>query len=194
MLIDDEIDACKNLSALLQLYWADKINIFGIAQSTSDAERMMGQMQPDVIFIDIEMPGENAFQFLERISPVDFEIIFVTAYDEYALRALKLNAIDYILKPISLEELEGAIKKLEEKILYKEVAKNYFLSENFATLNSQLNGKTDNIHSIVLKNLTRTHVVNFDDVLYLEAQGNYVNFNFRIGEEYISTMSFPKKT
>lgn len=177
LLLDDEEDACKNLLKILQRDWEGKINVLGIAMSTEEAEEIMSEVIPDVIFIDIEMPGENAFQFLERIQPFEFEIIFVTAYDEYALRALKLNAVDYILKPISLGELAVAIQKLEEKIAFKLFSKRMMPENNFSALNAQILQKTTP-DRIVLKSKTEFNIVYFKDILYVEANGSYAHFYF----------------
>lgn len=181
LLLDDEIDACKNLQSFLNRYWKDKIEIYGYALNTSDAEKLLEQVQPDVVFIDIEMPEENAFQFLERIQPFSFEIIFVTAYDEYALRALKLNAVDYILKPISIEELETAIHKLEEKIMLKQFAAKVDYPDNYSDLSHQMLQKAKQ-DKILLKNKTGMAMINFSDILYLEAEGSYTTFYFKEGE------------
>lgn len=191
LLLDDEEDACANLKSVLERYWSHSIDISGIATSTTAAEQMIKQMPPDVVFIDIEMPGENAFQFLERISPFTFEIIFVTAYDEYALRALKLNAVDYILKPISLEELEQAIKKLEEKIALKQLASQILPQNNFAPLSEQILQKA-NPDRIVLKSKTELQVVHFKDIHFIEANGSYAHFHFDInGKPEVMIMSRP---
>ncbi len=101
LIVDDEKKACSNLRSILSEFVDVKINVAGIAHSGVEAGRLVSEVSPDAIFLDIEMPNENAFEFLARISPFNFEVIFVTAYDEYAVRAFRLNAIDYILKPIS---------------------------------------------------------------------------------------------
>jgi two-component system, LytTR family, response regulator len=178
-LLDDEPEACRNLQSLLQQYWPNRIQVSGIANSTDVAEPLIQSLQPDVVFIDIEMPGENAFRFLQRISPFPFEIIFVTAYDEYALRAFKLNAIDYILKPISLEELETAIHKLEEKCWFKRenAAASIKAQSDYAELNQQIQNK-EQVGKIVLRSKTEVHILQFSDIYYLEADGSYCRFYF----------------
>ena len=191
LLLDDELHACLNLQQLIKTYWKEKIEIFGIAQSTETAEAMMAQIRPDVVFIDIEMPGENAFQFLQRISPFSFEIIFVTAYDEYALRALKLNAVDYILKPISLEELDVAIKKLEEKISIKEFSKKLVVDDSYDELSNQLL-QQESAKKIFLRSRGGMTVIYFADITYIEAEGSYSHFYyFEKGKKRSVVMSHP---
>lgn len=177
LILDDEIEACRNLEILLSRYWSNSIEIVGIAQSTEEAEKIIHKMKPEVLFIDIEMPGENAFHFLERIDRTSFEIIFVTAYDEYALRALKLNAIDYILKPISLDEVEEAIKKLKEKMLMRQLTLGMMPLNNISNLAEQYNNRKQ-IESLVLRTKTELLMLDFKEIIYIEAIGSYTNFHF----------------
>src|SRR5690242_12534892 len=116
ILVDDEIEACENLINIFRKYVPYPVEIIGVFHNTRDLEAGLPELKPDVVFIDIEMPDENAFQFLERLQEVNFEIVFVTAYDEYAVKAFKINALDYILKPISIEELNTAVQKLQTKL------------------------------------------------------------------------------
>src|SRR6202012_3296754 len=113
--------ACINLKNILREYVDREINVVGVANNTREAEKQITRFSPNAIFLDIEMPNENAFHFLTRISPFEFEVIFVTAYDEYAVKAFKLNAVDYILKPISIEEVSNAVTKAKEHIAYKKL-------------------------------------------------------------------------
>src|SRR6185369_4879620 len=98
LIVDDETEACENLKNILLKYVDPDIQILGMAYDTEDAEKQINLLKPNAVFWDIEMPSENAIQYLVRVFPFDFEIIFVTAFDQFALKALKLNAIDYILK------------------------------------------------------------------------------------------------
>lgn len=182
LIVDDEVDACRNIEALLKQYWANSIEILGMANNTEQAEKMMTQVLPDVLFIDIEMPGENAFQFLTRLGNVPFEIIFVTAYDEYALRALKLNALDYILKPISIEELGLAIRKLEDKLAHKRND-----HKTLAQFLNQISKKVNN-KSIVLRSKFELMIVDFDDISHIEAESSYARFYFKDSEEGFRSM------
>jgi two-component system LytT family response regulator len=182
LLIDKEIDACAQLQQLLSQNWSDKIDVFGCASSTEEAEKMMAQIQPDVVFIDIELPNENAFQFFERISPFDFEIIFVTDHDAYALQALKLNAIDYILKPICIAELSAAIRKLDDRLTLREVARLYQSADYYKELQMHLQQK-DSPDKIVLKSQSGIFIIRFRDIVYVEAKGSYSNFYYFVGKK-----------
>lgn len=170
LLIDDEVDACQNLRSILLEYIDPDINIMGIANSTAEAEKQLELHNPDAVFLDIEMPGENAFAFLERIAPVHFEVVFVTAYDEYAVKAFKLNAVDYVLKPISISELSNAVARLKEKIMLK----THFNAGNneFGEISKQINSR-QKLNKIALKGNNNVEIVAFKDILYVEAFGGY---------------------
>lgn len=175
LIVDDEKDACENLKFILSEYIEEPINVLGVANNTQQAEELIANLHPDAIFLDIEMPNENAFQFLERISPVNFEIVFVTAYDEYAIKAFKLNAVDYILKPISIAELGNAVKRLEERVSYKKMFQHS--NDTFSDIGKQLNNKSKAI-KITLKETNTIEVVEFKHILFLEAQGSYSRILF----------------
>jgi two-component system, LytTR family, response regulator len=170
IIVDDEKEACANLKNILIEYIDPLINIAGIANSSLEAEKLISHRHPDAIFLDVEMPGEDAFHFLERIVPFTFEIVFVTAYDEYAVKAFKLNAIDYILKPISFNELANAVKKLKEKIYYKKYINE--VSPSYTELSKQVSNKTKQ-HRITLKDNNNIEIVEFRNIYFIEAKGSY---------------------
>ena len=187
LIVDDEKRACTNLKSILIEYIDYAVNIVGFAHNSKNAEKLIKHLSPDVIFLDIEMPGENAFSFLERISPFSFEVIFVTAYDEYAIRAFKLNAIDYILKPISIQELRNAMHKLEERLKYKHIiAQNSYkeLANNFTTKQSP--------KKITIKDGSNIEILSFSQIIYIEAMGSYCRIHFnKAGLEKSCITSYP---
>lgn len=178
IIIDDEQEACSNLQNILNEFIEEQINILAFANSTGEAEEKINKLQPDAIFLDIEMANENAFQFLERMQPFQFEIIFVTAYDEYAVRAFKLNAVDYILKPINIAELNEAVKKLSEKLRLKRLLQHQ--TSDYSDLAQQMNQKKKQ-HQIILRDKNDLEVVPFKDVLYVKAMGSYAQIVFLKG-------------
>lgn len=170
ILVDDEPEACENLQNIISQFITDEIDIVACAYNTSEAESKIKSIQPDAIFLDIEMPNENAFQFLERLEKISFEIVFVTAYDEYAIRAFKLNAVDYILKPINIEDLTNAIAKLKEKVIIKRILKND--TGNYREIAEQITKKKKQ-QQIVLSDNNHWETVNFGDIIYVKAMGSY---------------------
>lgn len=169
IIIDDEYEACLNLKNIIENYVRmPQLQIAGMAQDTVDAERLIAAEAPDVVFIDIDMPSEDAFAFLERIAPLPFEVIFITAYDEYAIQAVKIHALDYILKPVSITEVRSAIEKLVDKFSRQGVPE-------------AAAGKAPQDKAIVPQTLklrtTRTlDIVAVADIVFLEARGAYSYF------------------
>jgi two-component system, LytTR family, response regulator len=113
-LIDDERQSIDALKAKLEFFDAD-IQIVAAFQSPVEAAEKLKNYDPDVVFIDIEMPQLNGFQLLEKLAPYRFEVVFVTAYNLYAVRALRISAFDYLLKPIDIEELTQTVERLKLK-------------------------------------------------------------------------------
>ena len=175
LIVDDEKKACANLKNLLTEFIDSEINIAGVAYNTRDAEEQIAFHNPDAVFLDIHMPHENAFHFLDRIAPFSFEVIFVTAYDEYAIKAFKLNAIDYILKPISINELKMAVLKLKERLRYNRMLSDHGTS--FSELSNQLVNKSKPA-KITLRGINKIEVVDFRDIYFIEAQSSYSKILF----------------
>ncbi|HNU42615.1 MAG TPA: response regulator, partial [Cyclobacteriaceae bacterium] len=112
LIIDDERLARKELAKLLEEH--PSIEIVGEAMNADEAEQMINELNPDLLFLDIQMPGRTGFQLLESLESVPL-VVFTTAYDEFALKAFEVNALDYLLKPIQAERLSEAIQKIMEK-------------------------------------------------------------------------------
>ena len=113
IIIDDERHSCEALKMLLDKC-CSPIEV-AICNSADDGLIKIKELKPDLIFLDIEMPFMNGFQMLEQLSSIDFEIIFTTSYDQYAITAFKFSALDYLLKPVDREELEKAMQKVSKK-------------------------------------------------------------------------------
>jgi len=115
LIIDDEKNGRENLAGLITLY-CPQLKIVAEAASVDEAILKISEFQPRLIFLDIEMPGGNGFKLLEHFKTFPFEVIFVTAYDNFAIKAIRFSASDYILKPINLNELIAAVEKASEHI------------------------------------------------------------------------------
>ena len=118
ILIDDERSSRENLSGLLYDHFPE-VRLLGEAASVESAIQLIVKLHPQLIFLDIEMPGANGFKLLEYFKDFSFEVVFVTAYDNYAIKAIRFSATDYILKPINLNELKTAIGKVADRIRRK---------------------------------------------------------------------------
>ncbi len=163
IIIDDERLARQELKNLLAEY--PEVQIVGEAANAEQAMEMIEKLNPDVIFLDIQMPGKNGFELLEQISGVP-EVVFVTAFDEYAIRAFEVNALDYLLKPIQPTRLAETVKK----ILNKES-----LDKAETTPPTYLLSEKD---QVFVKDGDKCWFVKLSDVRLLESEGNYVRVHF----------------
>ncbi|MGZ4035890.1 MAG: LytR/AlgR family response regulator transcription factor [Bacteroidia bacterium] len=163
IIIDDERLARQELKNLLTPY--PEIEIVGEANNAETAIESIKQLKPDVIFLDIQMPGKNGFELLEEISGVP-EVVFVTAYDEYAIRAFEVNALDYLLKPVQSNRLAETVKK----ILNKDASDKHEVKEQTMPLN-------DN-DQVFVKDGEKCWFVKLSDIRLFESEGNYVRIHF----------------
>ena len=111
ILVDDELPSLQNLEQKIIEFCPD-INIIASAQKPEDAIQLIEQMHPDVVFLDIEMPRMNGFKMLEEIKEKDFDIVFTTAYNHYAIDAVRISAFDYLVKPIAVQDLQDTVARL----------------------------------------------------------------------------------
>src|SRR3954465_9419165 len=114
IIIDDEPNSRETLELMLNLY-EPEVTIEDSCGTPQEAIKSIQKHQPDLIFLDIEMPEMNGFEMLQKIQPINFDVVFTTAYDKYAIKAIRLSALDYLLKPIDTEELDTVIKRVREK-------------------------------------------------------------------------------
>lgn len=119
IIVDDEFHGRENLALLLKNY-CPEVLLLGMAESAEQARKLLVELQPEVVFLDIQMPREDGFSFLESLEERNFSVVFVTAYDAYGIKAVKASAADYLLKPVSVQELKAAIKKLTVLHGYKQ--------------------------------------------------------------------------
>ncbi|MEM9052859.1 MAG: LytTR family DNA-binding domain-containing protein [Bacteroidota bacterium] len=165
ILVDDERLARKELSNLLANH--ENIEIIGEAQNADEAKQLIEEHNPELIFLDIQMPGKTGFELLEELDSTP-EVIFVTAYDDYAIRAFEVNALDYLLKPVDETRLDEALKRIAER---KERSKEEEVeSENNSVLNLD--------DQIFLKDGDKCWFVTLRDVRMFESEGNYVRVYF----------------
>ncbi len=113
ILIDDELNSLQNLQQKLEGFCPD-VEIVAISQKPEEGILLIGHHQPDVVFLDIEMPRMSGFRMLEELGDYDFDIIFTTAYDHYSIDAIRISALDYLVKPIGIEELQQAVGRLSK--------------------------------------------------------------------------------
>ncbi|MEZ4909565.1 MAG: LytTR family DNA-binding domain-containing protein [Saprospiraceae bacterium] len=171
IIVDDEKPGRENLKAILHTYLED-IEVIGMAGSIADAQDLLANLQPDVMFLDIELGNENGLDFLKGIENPRFETIFVTAYEEYAVRAFRTSAIDYLVKPIDIDSLKEAIEKVTIKLKSK------------IDFDSQVQ-KIDDF--IKISTQDGKELISMDEILYLQSINYYTKLVLVDGREIIST-------
>jgi two-component system LytT family response regulator len=160
VIIDDEEDSRSNTRSMLQNYCSE-IEVIGEAASGPEGKLKIQELKPHVVFLDINMPGMNGFQMLEGIYNRDFCVVFLTAYSEHGITAVKAGATDYLLKPLMLSELQGAIRKVVQ---------------HYESKPAVVQGKTETDKNIVLISHSKGFtLVDFKDIVWLEASDNYTN-------------------
>lgn len=170
IIIEDEFNVRKGLVALLETY-CPSVEVIGEAGSVNDAVELVNRKKPDILFLDIHLPDGNGFEVLKSISHGNIKVIFVTAFSEYALKAIKYSAIDYILKPVIPEELVEAVDKASELIEH---------DQQFFELNL-LNSLKDNSKpsKLVIKTKKEAYYFDIQDIIYCQSDINYTMFHFR---------------
>ncbi|WP_435262157.1 LytR/AlgR family response regulator transcription factor [Tenacibaculum sp. nBUS_03] len=163
VIVDDELNARENLRYLLNEF-CKEVEIVSEVANVDDATVAIKKNKPQLVFLDIEMPRKNGFQLLDEFSEIDFQIIFITAYDMYAIKAFEVAAIDYLLKPIDIERLKEAVRKVKKAIKNTE-----FLKENLNVLKE--NKKA--LQKIAIPYKTDYVILDIDNVLCIEADRMY---------------------
>lgn len=167
LIVDDERLARNELKRLLEPY--TKIEIVGEAANAEEALVMIDDLQPELLFLDIQMPGKNGFELLSSIEGKTPEVIFTTAYDEYAIKAFEFNALDYLLKPIDTERLKETIHRIEENQAHTEIpVSNHERVEKILGENDQ----------VFVKDGEKCWFVKLGKVRLFESMGNYVRLHF----------------
>jgi len=170
-ILDDEVKGSKLLSRKLE-FFEDELQVIGIFNQPAKALNSINELKPDVLFLDVEMPGMNGFQFLERLGSFDFEVIFTTAYDSYTLEALRLSAVDYLLKPIDEEELKMAITRLRKRVVEKSAYKS-------------LKKEKINSNRLALTTAEGVYIVDKFNIMRVEAMSNYSVFILAGGKKIV---------
>jgi len=180
VLVDDEIDSIRVLQRLLEEY-CPRVSIVGTAGGVDAALSLIQETKPDLVLLDIEMSQGNAFDLLNQLQPLDFQVIFVTAFDDYAIRAFKYSAVDYLLKPVDIDDLRSAIERVQERSDPKDFAQQMkVLLENVGML--QLSQQ-----KMAIPTITGLIFVPVQDILRFEAKGNYTTIYLAGGEPIVAT-------
>ncbi len=167
VIIEDEYHLREALSLLLEMVVPEQIQITGYAEGLPDAVTLIDRLKPDVVFMDVKLKNGTGFEVLNNISYKDFHLIFTTAYEEYAVRAFKFNAIDYLLKPIDPEELKNTIERIEKN------RRKYVHFDALMPLSEESGNAPERI---VLPTQEAMHVVKLKSIIRCETSGSYTTF------------------
>ena len=179
VLVDDESDNIRVLQKLLETY-CPQVDVVGTAEGVEGALQLIRAVKPDLAFLDIEMIQGNAFDLLNQLMPLQFQVIFVTAFDAYAIRAFKYSAIDYLLKPVDVDDLCRAVEKAAAKLAQKDMTQIRNLLENFGA--AQLSQQ-----KMAIPTLSGLSFVKISDIIRFEAQGHYTGIYLTSGEIVLTT-------
>ena len=172
VIVEDELSAREVLKNYVAKY-CPQLEVVGEAQNCKDAIHVLHELQPQLVFLDVEMPFGNAFDVLEGCKDLYFETIFATAFSEYSLRALNQSAAYYLLKPIGIEELIQAVNKVQQHIINNEIFnRNRIMVENFREPHPER-------QRVILPTLEGFEVERIEDILRLQGNGNFTDVYFR---------------
>jgi two-component system LytT family response regulator len=177
IIVDDEFKSRESLKILLEDY-CEGISVDAACQNVAEATAAITELRPDVVFLDIQLQRETGFDLLSKFKNFDFDVIFTTAYSEYAIKAFKFSAIDYLLKPIDIGELKKAIEK---------VAKNQdnAVTERLQQLLQNLRNETPENYKLALPTSDGLVFVKVNEILYCEASSNYTEIVMSDNKKYI---------
>ena len=168
IIIDDEPGNIVTLEELLKTY-CPIIQVEATTLNPLKGLELIHKINPHLVFLDIEMPFINAFDLLDKLAPVTFEVIFITAFNDYAIKAFKYAALDYILKPVNIKELQAAVERTEKRLHEKNI------NTRVASLLGNLKTGNHHLQRIGLTTADGIRFENVSNIMYLEAEGSYTN-------------------
>jgi len=186
IIIDDEPSAVNVLSILLKKRCKDDVEIVATSTSPHEGKKLIGQHKPDLVFLDIEMPGMTGVDLLRSFINPTFRVVFVTAFDAYAVEAFRLSAVDYLLKPVEGDDIVKAVMKIKNDI----VRNQNLISTQLQQLEKLLMHNTNSAETkIGIGMADKIVFVNIPDILYCEASGSYTNVFLHDGTKMTASKS-----
>ena len=171
IIIDDEQDGIDTLSITLKKY-CPEVSILETCTQPEAGLAAIQSLQPNLVFLDIQMPRMSGFDLLQQLSPINFEVIFVSAYDKYAIRAIKFSALDYLLKPIDVDDLVQGIKRVKQKI------NTYHAGYSYNSLLHNVKHQSGKISRLAVPSTEGIDFLDICEIVYCKAEGNYTFIHF----------------
>ncbi len=177
IIIDDEADSVKLLALQLKMYCPQVLVVAGCTDA-EDGLQKIKSLQPNIVFLDIEMPVMNGFQLLEKLGAINFSLVFVTAYDQFAVKAFRFSALDYLLKPIDGKDLQAAVQKAMQR--------HWPVQQQLTMLKDQVQGTQKNHPGkIALPYQNGVSFVEVENIVYCESENNYTRFYTTDGQQHL---------
>lgn len=166
LIIDDEDDARESLRLAIERY-CPQVQLITACASPEEGLKVIREHTPELVFLDIQMPRMTGFDLLQQLSPVSFEVVFVTAHDQYAIKAIRFSALDYLLKPVDVDDLIHAVDKVEERLGQKNSGYQY------QSVLNNIQYRARKIERLAVPTLEGIEFFPTDDIIYCQADGNY---------------------
>lgn len=166
-IVDDEPDCCESLVMLLERY-CPEVKVLDICYSADTAYQSIKEHQPQILFLDIEMPFMNGFELLKKLGDINFELIFTTSYDQYAIKAIRFSALDYLLKPIDRDEMQKAVQKAVQRNKHP-------LPQQLELLLQKINHPAMPVIKIAIPTMEGFQLLAADSIISCESDGNYTH-------------------
>ncbi len=166
IIIDDEHYGRQSLQQAVEQY-CPELGILQICESPEAGIAAINALKPDLVFLDVQMPNMSGFDVLQKLSPIDFEVIFVTSYDQYAIKAIKFSAIDYLLKPVDIDDLIHAVQRAKDNLQQNRKRQRY------QSVLHNLNYTSGKIEKLAVPTLEGIDFFRTDNIIYCEADGSY---------------------
>ena len=179
VIIDDEPHVRKTLTSLLENF-CPNVLIAGEAESIESGLAAIRKYHPDMVLLDIQLKDGTGFELLRKLDTIEFKIIFITAFEQYAIQAFRFSAVDYLLKPVDPEDLVGAIARAEQ-VLKSE------LKVRLAALENNLTAAEPAHRKIVIRTADNIHLIRQDDIVFCEADGSYTHIHLRDNRRIITS-------
>ncbi|REG92845.1 LytR/AlgR family response regulator transcription factor [Algoriphagus antarcticus] len=169
IVIDDEEKGRESLVYSIEKY-CPEVEIIAVCRGPEEGIQMIESLKPSLVFLDIQMPVLSGFDVLSRLSPIDFEVIFVTSYDKYAIKAIRFSALDYLLKPIDVDELIQAVRRAKENSSNREES-----GHRYESVLHNINRTQGKIERLAIPTLDGIDFFQVEEIIYLQASGSYTS-------------------
>lgn len=176
VIVDDEERARSGLKKILTTY-IENVEVVGLAESAQKGVELIKETAPDLVFLDVDMPGGDGFQLMNAFDVPDFEVIFVTAYEQYAIKAIKYAALDYLMKPVDIEELDDAVARVLER------RHNPIRKEQYSLLQNGL--KQEKLSRLAVPLTDGISFIEVEDVVAVNSDGSYSEFVLQNGTKLL---------